>query len=79
MSAMQEELITELEAARYLGISPQRLREFAERALLQSIDVQTPHGSETMYYRGEVLRLKEHLRRHESAAEEEEWPDVLGE
>ena len=79
MSAAQEELISETAAARYLGVPPQRLREFTSQGLLQAVPVEGPQGREAMYYTGEVLRLKEHLRGREDDAGAEQWPDVIGE
>ncbi len=79
MSAAHEELISETAAARYLGVPPQRVREFASRGLLQAVPVEGPRGREAMYYTSEVLRLKERLRRLGDGAETEEWPDVIDE
>lgn len=79
MSAEQEELIPEEDAARYLGVPPERLRLLAVQGELQLVVVNGPNGQESMYLRGQVLRLKEALRRNESKADTEEWPDVLGE
>lgn len=78
MSAAEEELIPEQEAAQYLEVTPQRLREFASQGALQSVIVQGPSGHEVMYYRGEVLALKERLR-GKRTADTEEWPDVIDE
>ena len=76
MSTEQEELIPEDEAARFLGVTPQRLKEFIAEGSLHGALVKGPNGLEVMYYRGEVLKLKERLRGEES---EEEWPDVIDE
>ena len=78
MSAGQEELITEEDAARYLGVTPARLRELVTQGELHLAMVQGPEGIEPMYFRGEVLRLKEKLRGQESKSETEEWPDTIG-
>ena len=64
-------------AARYLGVPPPHLREFASQGLLQAVPVEGPQGREAMYYTGEVLRLKERLRRQEGNAGAEQWPDVI--
>ena len=79
MSAEQEELITEEDAARYLGVSPARLRELVVQGELHLVTVQKTEGLELMYFRGEVLRLKEKLRAQESRSETEEWPNTIGE
>ncbi len=77
MSAEQEELIDELDAARYLDISPERLRELATQDEIRVVVIRGPDGIEMMYFRGEVLRLKEKLRGQESQSEAEEWPDII--
>lgn len=79
MSAEQEELIDELDAARYLDISLERLTELATEGEICVVVIQTPDGIEVMYFRGEVLRLKEKLRSQESKSEAEEWPDMIDE
>ena len=78
MSAGQEELITEEDAARYLGVSPLRLIELVTEGELRLVTVQNPEGIEPMYLRGEVLRLKERLRDQASKSGTEEWPDTIG-
>lgn len=77
MSAEQEELITEEDAARYLGVSPERLRELVTQGELRLVMVQKPEGIEAMYLSGEVLRLKERLGDRGSKSETEEWPDTI--
>ena len=79
MSTGQEELITEEDAMRYLGVSPERLRELVVQGELHLVTVQKPEGLELMYFRGEVLRLKEQLKAQESKSETEEWPNTIGE
>ncbi len=79
MSTGQEELITEEDAARYLGISPERLIELVTQGELHLVTVQKPEGLEPMYLRGEVLRLKERLRGQGNKSETEEWPDLINE
>ena len=79
MSAGQEELIAEEDAARYLGVPPARLRELVTQGVLHLAMVQGPEGIEAMYFRGEVLQLKERLRSQESKPEAEEWPDMISE
>ncbi len=78
MSTEQEELITEEDAARYLGLSPLRLLELVAQGELHLVTVKKPEGIETMYLRGEVLRLKERLEVQEGKPEAEEWPDTIG-
>ena len=78
MSTGQEELITEEDAARYLGVSPERLIELVAQGELRLVMVQSPGELEAMYLKGEVLRLKERLRGQESKSETEEWPDMIG-
>jgi len=73
----QEELITEEDAARYLGVLPLRLIELVTEGELRLVPVQNPEGIETMYLRGEVLRLKERLRGQGNKPETEEWPDLI--
>lgn len=88
MSARQEELITEEEAARYLRITQERLRPMVSIRLLKTIDVQSPTGTMTFYYRGQIENLKEQLRWETPVRETEgesksepsiidEWPDVI--
>ena len=79
MSTEQEELITEEDAARYLGVSPERLRELVIQGELRLVTVQKPEGIESMYLKGEVLRLKERLRAQEGKPGAEEWPDMINE
>ena len=50
MSTEQEELITEKEAARYLGVSPERLRELVTQGELRLAMVQGPEGIEPMSF-----------------------------
>jgi len=78
MSAMQEELITETEAARYLGVSPERLRAFASQGMLQEVIVEVRDQRLTMYYTSEVLRLKERLRGLKDNSATDEWPEFIG-
>ena len=79
MSAGQEELIAEGDAARYLDVSPARLRELVADGKLRLVMVQGPEGLEPMYFMGEVLRLTERLRGWRSKSETGEWPDTIGE
>ena len=74
-----EELMTQREAARYVGILPERTRELAAQQMLQGVLVQGPNGSEMMYYTSEVLRLKERLRGPAPQAATDAWPDVIDE
>ncbi len=76
-AAEQEELIPEEEAAQYLDVSPERLRLLVVQGELRLILVNGPNGQESMYLKGQVLKLKEALREDESKADTEEWPDVL--
>ena len=77
MSGGQEELITEEEAMRYLGVSPERLRELVVQGELHLVTAKKPEGIELLYFRGEVLRLKERLRGRGNKPETEEWPDLI--
>ncbi len=79
MSAGQEELITEEDAARYLGVSPERLRELVTQGVLRMAITRGPEGLEPMYFSGDVLRLKEHLTDQGSKSGTEEWPDIINE
>lgn len=79
VSAGQEELITEDEAARLLEVTREDVRFLASEGALQSIEVQTPGGDMTFYYRGQVQNLKGRLRQRGKAAPPEEWPDVIEE
>ncbi len=79
MSAAQEELVNEDDAARYLDISPARLRELATEGEIRVVVIRTPDDVEPMYLRGEVLRLKEKLRSQESQPEADEWPEMIDE
>jgi hypothetical protein len=80
VSTEQEELITEEDAARYLGVSPVHLIELVTQGELHLVTVQKPEGSESMYFKGEVFRLKERLRNQESRPETtQEWPDTINE
>ncbi len=77
MSVGEEELMPEDEAARYLDISMERLRELVVQGELRMVLVRGPDGEETMYLRGRVLRLKEILIADEKESEVEEWPDTI--
>ena len=79
MSTGQEELITEEDAARYLGVTPERLIELVTQGVLRLAMVKGPEGIESMYFRSEVLQLKEKLRGQRGKSEVEEWPDMIGE
>ena len=79
VSTGQEELMAEEDAARYLGVTPARLRELVTQGVLHVAMVQGPEGIEPMYLTSEVLQLKERLRGQESKPEAEEWPDMIGE
>ena len=78
MSVGEEELIPEDEAARYLDISMERLREFVVQGELRMVLARGPNGEETMYLRSQVLRLKEILTADEKESEVAEWPDIIG-
>jgi hypothetical protein len=67
----------EQDAARYLGITPERLRELATQGEIRVVVVRTLDEIEAMYFRGEVLRLKEQLRGQGAKSETEEWPDMI--
>ncbi len=77
MSVGREELMPEDEAARYLDISMDRLRELAVQGELRMVLVRGPNREETMYLKSQVLRLKEILIADEKESEVEEWPDML--
>jgi hypothetical protein len=77
VSAEQEEMMPEAEAARYLNVSKGRLRELAVLGELRMLLARGPDGEKTMYLRGQVLRLKARLAADEEASEAEEWPDVM--
>ena len=79
MSTGQEELITEEDAARHLGITPERLIQLVIQGELRLVTVQKSEGIESMYLKGEVLRLKERLGAQGGKSETEEWPDTIGE
>jgi len=78
MSVGSEELMPEDEAARYLDISMDRLRELAVQGELRMMLLRGPNGEETMYLKSQVLRLKEILIADEKESEVEEWPDIIG-
>ncbi len=65
MSTGQEELITEDDAAQYLSVSPLRLRELVTQGVLRLVMVQGSEGVESMYLRGEVLKLERATQRLE--------------
>ena len=77
MSAEQEEMMPEDEAARYLNVSKGRLRELAVQGELRMLLARGPDGEKTMYLRGQVLKLKARLAADEEASGAEEWPDVI--
>ncbi len=77
MSVGEEELIPEDEAARYLDISMERLREFVVQGELRMVLVKGPNGEEAMYLRSQVLRLKEILTADDKELEVDEWPDII--
>jgi hypothetical protein len=77
VSVGEEELMPEVEAARFLDISMERLRELAVQGELRMVLVRGPNGEETMYLKGHVLRLKEKLIADEKESEVEEWPDII--
>ena len=56
---MQAELMTETEAARHLGVTPERIRELVSLGLLRSVFVPGPQGNLMMYYKREIVRFKE--------------------
>ncbi len=59
MSTGQDELITEEEAAWYLGVTTGHLRELVTQGELRLVAVQKPEGNESMYLSSEVLQLNE--------------------
>ena len=69
--------MTEAETTRYLGVTPARLRELVAQGELRSALAEGPNGPELMFFHREVLMLKERLRREVSAADTEEWPDMI--
>ena len=73
-----EELITAEDAAGLLGVSVERLLEYAALGELRAVTVKGPEGLEVMYYRREVLRLKEHPGGRRGGAGAEEWPEFIG-
>jgi hypothetical protein len=77
MSTEKEELIAEGDAARYLGVYPKHLREFATERRIRLVMVQRTEGVEPMYLWGEILHLKEILRSYGSKWYTEEWPDII--
>jgi len=77
MSVESEELMPEDEAARYLDISMDRLRELAVQGELRMVLARGPDGEKTMYLKSQVLRVKEILIADEKESEVEEWPDVI--
>ena len=80
MSAEQEELIPEEEAARLLGIAEWRLGELAAQGELRAVRAEGPGGQRVMYFLGEVLALRERIKgtpELEDTDENEEWPDVI--
>ncbi len=77
MSVREEELMPEDEAARFLDISMERLRELVVQGEPRMVLVRGPNGEETMYLRSRVLRLKEILIADEEESEVEEWPDMI--
>ncbi len=79
MSVGQEELIAEEDAERYLGVSPERLRELVTQGVLRIAIARGAEGLEPMYFRSDVLRLKEHLTDQGSKSGTEEWPDIINE
>ncbi len=79
MSAKQDELITEEDAARYLGVSPVRLIELVTQGVLRLVIAKREGGLEAMYLSSEVLQLNERPGDWESKPVTEEWPDTIGE
>ena len=73
-----EELITAEDAAGLLGVSVERLLEYAALGELRAVTVKGPEGLEVMYYRGEVLQLKGRLGRRSGEVGAEEWPELIG-
>jgi hypothetical protein len=67
-------LVTEDEAARYLGVTPDGVWEFAEQDLLHIELIERPGEVEVMYRRREVLALKKRLGMQGG---DDEWPDEL--
>jgi hypothetical protein len=77
MSAGQEELIPEEEAARLLGIAEWRLRELAAQGELRLVRVEGPAGPRVMYLAAEVLALRGRLGGTPEEDDDEEWPDKI--
>ncbi|PYS75986.1 MAG: hypothetical protein DMF66_17215 [Acidobacteria bacterium] len=80
MSAEQEELITEEEAAKLLGMAEWRIRELAAQGELRTVQADAPGGPRVMYFIGEVLALRGRISGASGADdtdENEEWPDVI--
>jgi hypothetical protein len=79
MSAMSDELMSENEACWYLEIDQQSLRASAEQGLLKSIEADSPRGKIRLYYRSEVIRLKERLTRmrNKLQSQQDEWPELI--
>ncbi len=72
MSTGQDEIITEEEAAWYLGVTTGHLRELVTQGELRLVAVQKPEGIESMYLISEVLRLKARAGDRESKPGTEE-------
>lgn len=85
MSAGQDELMPEEEAAELLGIARWRLRELATFGELRLVRLEGPEGERVMYFAAEVLALRERLRGRpdevstEDADDDDEWPELIGE
>lgn len=84
MGAGQDELMPEDEAAELLGIAGWRLRELASMGELRLVRVEDAEGERVMYFAAEVLALREGLRGEPKAgeaeaADDDEWPDLIGE
>ncbi len=79
MSAKQDELITEEDAARYLGVSPVRLIELVTQGVLRLVIAKREGGLEAMYLSSEAFQLNERSGDRASKSGTEEWPDLIGE
>ena len=82
MSAGQEELMPEDEAAELLGIAEWRLRELASFGELRLVRVEGTEGERVMYFAAEVLALRERLRGQPEegeteTADDDDWPDLI--
>lgn len=80
MSAMPDELITEEESCRYLEINSQGLRAAAAQGLINMVEADGGQaGKMRLYYRSEVIKLKERITRLRDKREvqQDEWPELI--